>query len=690
MAEMNEAPVIDPAKIQMFGQRLFGMYETYQTDRLPAEQRWLKNLFQYRGIYDADIAKMIPADRSKAYPKLTRWKIIGTVARLMQMLFPQTEKNYSIKPSPLPDLSVVQLQEVLDALVALTAQEQQIPPEQVELKDEDIERAISDYAAHKALRMELKVDDDLQEMDYITLARKVVFSAALYNIGVLEGPLNRKVKARVWERNPYTGKYTAKEIDKFKPLFEFLRVWDWYPDMTAKSINEQDGSFKRHIMTREQVEKLAERPDFMAPQIREWLRTHSGGNFIAKWWESSIKGEPKSDRGTANPEPRKYEIASWYGNVSGHELRAAGIEVGDDMLSRSVLADVWIIGNTVIKAKLAPLPDAKRYHTFIFEDDDLSLLGNGLCDVLRDSQLSICETARAALDNMSVIGPAVELNTDMLTPGQNLSIAKHKTWFREGEGAQASYPAVRDISIQSHLTELTALLQMFIEFANNESGLPPPSLGDTSGGGSEALRTSKNASMFLGAAALPIRDTVRNFDIFTVSVISGDVAWNRKYDPNPSRDGDFNVIARGSTSLIAKEVLAQNLNEFRAGITEDELPYVDTRKMLMVRARANDIPTDEILKDEAVAERDIQAMKDGAAEQQKANMELIKSQIGEAMTSALKNAANAKKLDAGIEQDAEKLKQAAAQLVLDAMDKGHKNAIAEHEATKPEPAKAAA
>ena len=132
-----EMPVLDMEKMQAFGTRMFKLFETHKADRKPAEEHWLKNLRQYRGIYDPEVLKLIPKDCSKAYPKLTRWKVIGTVARLMQMLFPQTEKNYSVKPSPLPDLKVEQLQEVLDTLVNLTAQRDNIPPEQVVLKDEE-------------------------------------------------------------------------------------------------------------------------------------------------------------------------------------------------------------------------------------------------------------------------------------------------------------------------------------------------------------------------------------------------------------------------------------------------------------------------------------------------------------------------------------------------------------------------
>ncbi|MGH8369395.1 MAG: hypothetical protein ACRESC_00305, partial [Gammaproteobacteria bacterium] len=494
-------PELNEEELNTLGTKLYNEWLRYVTDRKMIEERWLRNLRQVRKIYDPEVLKLIPSDRSKAYPGLTQWIVRGTIARLMQMLFPQTEKNYGIKASPLPDLSTDQLQQVLDQLVQVKMQAQQITdPAQVQLTDDEIEKAVDEFAEGKAEKMELKVDDDLQEMEFVTLARKIVRSATIYNIGIAVGPKNRKVKARTWQRNPHTGQWQAVEVDKYKPLFEHLSVWDHYPDLTAASLDKQDGTFDRHIMTRVEVEDLARRPDFMADRVQKFLKDNISGNYIWQWWESIIKGEEKSGLApVARKEARKFEALSYWGAVSGHECRAAGIEISDADVGKSFHVNAWMLKDVVVKMKLSPLGETvKHHHYFVFEDDDLSILGNGQCDVVRDSQVAVNETARATLDNMSVIGPMVEVNMDLLTPGQSTVVSKHKTWYREGEGNMAQVPAVRNITIESHLTELQALLQMWMDFARQESGLPPPSVGDVSQGGSEALRTQGNASMFLG------------------------------------------------------------------------------------------------------------------------------------------------------------------------------------------------
>ena len=694
-------PVIDESRLNAMGETLFRQFGIYETGRRMVEEKWLKALRAVRKIHDPEVLSMIAADRSKAYPGITQYVVRGTIARLMQLLFPMTEKNYNVSASKLPDLSTEQLQQVLDQL-------QQADPT-AELSDDQIEKAIVAFAAGKAERMGVKVEDDLQAMDFVTLVRKMVKSAVTYSVGILRGPLHEKVKGRTWQRDPNTGKYNAVEVDKFKPIFEFLPVWDHYPDLTAVSLDKQSGWYDRHVMTRQEVEALAKRPDFLAARIILWLVNNSEGNFKEKWWEQAIKAENKAANATVyGKQTSKYEVLSYWGYVTGHDLRAAGNTVADADLGASFWANAWMIDNVTIKCRLAPLGDeVKTHHYFVFEDDDLSILGNGQADTMRDSQLSIGECARAGLDNMSVIGPLVEVNDDLVTPGQDLRIRKHMTIHREGEGASAQIPAVRNINIESHLTELIAMINLFQTFADKESGLPPPSVGDVSGGGSEALRTTKNASMFLGAAALPIRDTVRNYDTFTVSAIGSLVAWNMKFDPNPTRDGDHDVLARGSTSLIAKEVLSTALNEFRASVTPDEMPHLKTRGMLIARMKANDLPLDDLLEDEDVAEKNVAAQQAQQQAAMQVQHDLVDAQVHEVFAAALEHVAKAQTegvtsgvdvltaltsaLAAGHAQAAERQKNAVA-----AFTAGHaavaahaKNSIALKVANKPAPARAA-
>ena len=427
MAEYDSIPVVDDAAKKRLGQKLYKLFEQYKKDRREAEVQWLRNLRQFKGIYDPEIK--IPADQSRAYPKITRTKVIATVARLMEMLFPQTEKNWAIQPSPLPDLSEADLQLVLDSLT-----DTQEDPE-AEITPEQIEKAIFEFAGKKAERMSKEMDDQLDEIHYVDLARKIVFSAVLYSVGILLGPMVKVQKGRTWTKDPYTNRFKAVTVDKMVPYYEWCSVWDWYPDLSAKEFPQMDGSFVRGVHPRVGISKLADRPDFDKKAIKEYLRQNTSGNYKELHWESELRSSGTSDRANVTDlSGRKYETWCYWGTVSGHELKACGAAVSDDQLSAEVEANVWGIGEVIIKAVINPYDEKIRpEHIFVYEEDEINLLGSALPNVMRDSQMAICEASRMLLDNASVVcGDMLEINTDVLMPGSNLDVYARRVWLRDG------------------------------------------------------------------------------------------------------------------------------------------------------------------------------------------------------------------------------------------------------------------
>lgn len=594
------------AELSALGKRLHTDYGQYKKDRRPVEEEWLRNLRQFKGKYDPEIIKHIGEDQSKAYPKTTRTKVVNTVARLMEMMFPQTEKNWGISPSPIPRLSVEDLQSVLDSLRA-----------EGNPTEDDVNKAVKEFAAVKAERMEEAIDDQLDEIGYVDLARKVVASAVKYSIGLAKGPLVKR-RTGVTYRASASGAWEAHEVEERAPYLEHVSVWDWYPDLSAKQFDQMDAEFQRHIMSRAQVAELARRPDFFSAPLKKWLADHTSGNYVELWWETDMRADPMSkDRAqVGNIGARKYELWERWGVVFGRDLHAAGIPVPEDKMDEAQHANVWGIDDTVIKVAMHPFDGkAQMYHKFVYEDDDVNLTGAGLPPIVRDSQMAIAEAARMTLDNASLVcGDMVEMNIDLLLPGQSPNLHARKTWLRTGSGPEATVPAVRAVQMNSHIPELLSVIETFRGFADEETTLPPPAMGDPTRGGSEALRTTGGVSMLLGAAALPIRDVVRNFDKFTTSVISAMYHWNMEFSPRPSIKGDYSVIARGATSLIAKEVLATSLDQFAATLSDDDRLNVDTRKLLEHRMKARDLPKDVLRSKEEAQNAMAQRAEEAAAQ----------------------------------------------------------------------------
>lgn len=659
VAAPETAPVrvIKAEDLRALGDKLAPLFTQYVSDRRIAEIRWMRNLRQYLGQYDPEIEKDLSPNRSRAYPRITRVKCISVLSRIMNLMFPGNERNWTLEASPSPDLNP---QDVLAVLKSVMARKQQAG-DQSPMTDDDVEAAALELAQKRAEKLMLQIDDQLQELggeqslDHVTLNRKVVASGIMYGLGVLRGPFVTETQTVKWGIDTSSGMPVPRPRTQYKPMFEFLPVWDFYPDMSSKTLRAMDGYFIRLVMTRHQVRKLADRQDFFGDVIKQYLRTGGQqGNYKPQSFEAELRTMGvKIHVNEQKAETSKYEIIVWNGPVSGQYLQMAGIDVPDDKLADDLEAEVWMIDGNVIKADLNPWrklgTDVQTIHTFLFDEDDTSPVGNGLPNVMRDSQMSICASARMLLDNAGVVcGPNLELNTELLRLDQDLtSVYAYKVWYREGVGLDAQQPAVRNIQIDSHIDELLKTIDLFMKFADMETFVGPATGGDMEKGPSEPMRTAAGASMLRGDAALPFKDIIRNFDVFTQSVINSLVWFNRKFNPRPEIEGDFNVIARGATSLIAKEVRGMQLDQLAATLTPEEKLHVDERKMVEARFAVRDMSG--MLVGKAEAERRAAQQAEASAKATQQQDEMLAAEVRKTLAEAFKNISQGQKNAAGAE-----------------------------------------
>ena len=677
---------LNPEALMKLGGKLSGSFRQYEWERRVSELQWERNSRQYLGVYDPDIEQGMDINRSRAYPKVTRWKCVSMLSRLMNLLFPVDDKNWTVAPSPLPNLDDADLQGILDMLMpppaaapdgSPAAAMPAAPPQPP--SDDQIESAIRDFARKRADRMSLEIEDQLEELgggariSYTALCRKVLASGIQYGCGILKGPFVEEQTQRTWQMDG-TGRLVATPITVYRPRFEFVPIWDYYPDLSAKSLHQMDGQFERVVMSRHEVVKLKGRPDFMPKQIDKALKDWPNGNYKRKAYETELlaMGPQLNAQHIAK---NKYEAMVWTGWLQGSDMADLGITVSEENLQSDVHAVVWIIENVVIKAMIDPWTSLLQeagidkpmhlYHHFIFEENESFLLGNGLPQIMRDSQLSICAATRMMLDNAS-IQRNVEVNTKLLSIYQDLnSIEPDKVWYREDtDPGTVQVPAVRPIDLPFHVQELQSMISTFMNFADNETFVGVATGGDMQKGPSEPFRTAAGASMLRGDAALPFKDVVRNFDRFTESVIGAVLLFNKVFNSaNDKIKGDFTPIARGATSLIAKEVLGIQLDTMTQTLTDKEKLYLKTRNLLRAKVRVRDLEVDDIvMSDEECDAVDAQQAQMQQQAQDQAQ-QLAAAQIREILASALKDIAQAGKNNAAAEATS-------ANVILDALEKG--------------------
>jgi hypothetical protein len=651
--ESDDAPVseIKPKELRQLGQQLSKTFHEYARNRRLTEEKWLRNLRQYLGIYDPEIERQLSSNRSKAYPRLTRVKCVSVVSRVMNLMFPGNEKNWTLKASPSPDMNPADVQEAVQEEIR-RKREAGLPPQ---VDEETVRAAVNELANDRARALERHINDQLQEIggdqtaDYVSLNRKVVQSGVLYGLGVIRGPFVREVTRTVWVLDE-DGNPAPQEITDFKPQFEFLPVWDFFPDMTAKNLHDGDGYFVRLVMSKSQLRKLGKRQDFFEDVVKEYIGNNPKGNFKSREFETQLRTMGAASHASEDTPPSgdgRYEIIVWHGPVSAQTLTQAGVDVPEEHRADDVDAEVWMLGDHVIKAEMDPWKrlgmDVRTVHTFQFDEDDTTPIGNGIPNIMRDSQMSVCAATRMMLDNASITcGPNLEINTDLMRQDQDLtSTEAYKIWYREGMGSEAQQAAVRNVEISNHLGELQSVIQMFEAFADTETFVGPATGGDMERGYSEPMRTAAGASMMRGDAALPFKDIVRNFDQFTQSAINSLIAFNRKFSPEQALEGDFNVIARGATSLVAKEIRGQQVDQLAATLSPEERMHIDERKLAEARLNVRDMG--DLLLPEEEVKRNREMMEQQTQQEKQVEVEKMQAEIREALAGAFKDIAAGQK-----------------------------------------------
>jgi hypothetical protein len=511
-----------------------------------------------------------------------------------------------------------------------------------------IDYAIQRLATKRAEKLSKLIDDQLQELggdqslDVVQLDRKVVQSGIMYGMGVLEGPFVRTEQKVGWAVSEDGQSYAPKTIDVRKPQFEFTSVWDFYPDMAGRSL-PGEGYFIRKIMGKSQLRKLADRADFFGDEIKKYITNTPSGNYQPKEFETDLRtmGTKSEVNDASKRDPQgRYEIIVWKGPVSGQKLRDLGAEVADANLADDLESEVWMIDGRIIKADINPWRKlgltVKTVHCFLFDEDDTSPIGNGLPNVMRDSQMSVAAATRMTLDNASVTcGPQFEINTALLRTDQDVTaIEAYKNWYRDDDGASAQFPAVRRIEVDGHLAELQGLIGLFMNFADLETFVGAATGGDLEKMPSEPMRTAAGASMLRGDAALPFKDIIRNFDCFKQSTILSLVQFNKKFNPGLAPAGDYNVIARGATSLIAKEVRGMQVDQLSQTLRPEEMDHLDERELLKQKLATRDMTAMLIPEEEAKRKR--QLREQSAGQMNQLQMEALQAEVRKTLADAFK------------------------------------------------------
>ena len=113
-------------------------------------------------------------------------------------------------------------------------------------------------------------------------------------------------------------------------------------------------------------------------------------------------------------------------------------------------------------------------------------------------------------------------------------------------------------------------------------------------------RTAAGMSMLMGAAALSIKTVIKNIDDYLLKPLGENfLLWNMQFsDDVPEIKGDLAIKARGTSSLMQKEVRSQRLTTFMQTCANPSLaPFVKWHTILKEVAKTLDIDPEQVIND---------------------------------------------------------------------------------------------
>ena len=581
--------------------------------RVSDEDRWLTAYRNYRGIYGPDV-QFTSTEKSKAFIKVTKTKVLASYAAMVDVLFAGSKYPIGVEarkfPNGVEDTVNYDPEELTSEKVKeKTGQEYDVPksvaranllsdaglyadtlsPVEDELAIGPGKTATSitfEPAKNAARKLEKKIHDQLDESSAEKHLRSTVFECSLFGTGVMKGPFAFDKEYPKWSED---GKYEP-EFDTI-PKVEYVSIWDFYPDPDARNMDEAEYAIQRSRMSRSQLRGLKKRPHFREESIE--LAIDAGPNYIREYWENTLE----DDANTPSSIDR-YEVLEYWGVMDAELADEADFDIPDDMQERDqIQVNIWVCNGQILRLVLNPFtPIRIPFCSVPYEANPYSFFGVGVAENMQDTQLLMNGVLRLSVDNAALSGNLlIEVDETNLVPGQDLEVYPGKV-FRRQAGAPGQ--AIFGTKFPNVSQELGMMFDKFRQLADEATGIPSFSHGMS--GVTGVGRTASGMSMLMGAASQSIKAVVRNVDDYLLAPMGKSLfAFNMQFNFDKEyTQGDLEVSAKGTESLMRNEVRSQKLLQFMQMTSNPQLaPMVKYDYILRELAASMDLDEEKILND---------------------------------------------------------------------------------------------
>lgn len=634
---------------------LVGRLESEAADRVSkkniVEQRWIEDLTQYEGRYGTgEETRLSSGNRSTAFVNETRPKTLACESKLYDLLFPTDDRNWGIRPTPVPDL----VREAEDAIaeaeqltreanaVADDAEAEAFAGRAQEAADRASNaQAVMDEAKQRADLMSDEIADHLVECDYAAECRDVIHDACVLGTGILKGPLARTERIRRnWLKND-RGEYELQFGEGADRLvLHRVSPWNLFPDPTALTFEDSEDWFERHLLKAKDLRRLAKLPNVNVEAVEELLEEGPQGTVptYVDQMQSISNEKMEANR-------QRYIFWEYRGELDREEMgalfRLFGMqdEMDLDEISPLLTVDcvVWFCQGKAVRFALNHLDSNEPcYSFFTLEKNESRLWGVGIPWIMRQPQAIVNAAWRIMLDNAAIAAfPQTEVDTEVIEPaeGDDYGLRARKVWLRRSS-ADPNKPGLTFHNIPIQQEQMAAIIQIAKEFIDKETSISVIAEGEQGA----TTKTAGGMTLLMNAVNVVFRRIVKNFDDgITEPTLERAYDYLMQFSPKDEIKGDYQVQARGSSVLLVREIQAQNLLLLATQMIPHPIlgKYFRPLPVLTKLAQSMMIPGDDVLR----SKEEVDAIEAAEAEDQGPDPAMLEMQVrGELEQAKLANA----------------------------------------------------
>ena len=490
---------------------------------------------------------------SRAYANIVRQITNDGAAQIGDLLFPNDDRNYGLKPLKIAKPPIALEQEpAYDSKGKAIVDEEGQPLTNAQAHARRVKRSTK-----KCERMFSKLDSALISARYPSKARKVITDGAIYGAGIIKGPVPVKTKKGRWVRTK-AGGYSLNPNQPLTPDCVVVSPMDFFPDATAISLEDCRYTWERVAVQPCDLEKAVKELGYCPDAVGRILI--AGTNEMA-FDTGDVVDEAKAPVNSEGRRTGRYITWQRHGNLDRDQLEALGVNLpkSNRVYFNSI---VTMCQGEILKAVTVEYEsDESLYSVYCWDEDPLNIFGYGIPWLMQDQQAAYVASWRMALDNGGLsAAPQLILDKSMIDPVDGKwEMRGGKAWYVKDNTFEVGSrnPPFQVVQITQNLKEIFTLMDRAVADAYEITGVTRVD---------NAQQGLDNAPVTLGATQIMQNNTSvsrrsqarRWDDEVTLGLVTRFYDFFMQYEDDDDIKANMEVEPRGATVLLAKELTATN------------------------------------------------------------------------------------------------------------------------------------